>query len=346
MTDTGGLYVVNITPSPANTWGVTDTGTTISGVNGTSFGFDFNPVVDRLRVTSDTDINLRHQVGAATIVDGNINAPYGNPSVVGAAYLNNFAGTTTTTLFTIDSANDSLNTQNPPNAGTQVVVGPLGIDVNSEELGFDIESGTNVAYVAANVGPDRRSGLYTVNLATGATTSLGLIGNGTLVRDITVVIPEPASLACSDCVVAPDPVNRPITWFVFAARVNPRHSGGVVFRKRLRGRGLPRYWGGGLVNPLSGKQKCAQSPGFLLEIDRRPCHTTGALAMRSLPHCANPRANSTTSGSPRARSSAFQGSGSGFPSVPALREKCYAFVQSVGGVNRRGRGSGRRWRNG
>jgi hypothetical protein len=195
MTDTGGLYVVNITASPANTWSVTDTGTTISGVNGTSFGFDFNPVVDRLRVTSDTDINLRHQIGGATIVDGNLNAPYGNPSVVGAAYLNNFAGTTTTTLFTIDSANDSLNTQNPPNAGTQVVVGPLGIDVNSEELGFDIESGTNVAYLAANVGPDRRSGLYTVNLATGATTSLGLIGNGTLVRDITVVIPEPASLA-------------------------------------------------------------------------------------------------------------------------------------------------------
>lgn len=195
MTDTGGLYVVNITPSPANTWPVGNTGTAVSGVNGTSFGFDFNPVVDRLRVTSDTDINLRHQVGAATIVDGNINAPYGNPSVVGAAYLNNFAGTTTTTLFTIDSANDSLNTQNPPNAGTQVVVGPLGIDVNSEELGFDIESGTNVAYLAANVGPDRRSGLYTVNLATGATTSLGLIGNGTLVRDITVVIPEPASLA-------------------------------------------------------------------------------------------------------------------------------------------------------
>lgn len=195
MTDTGGLYVVNITPSASNTWSVTDTGTSVSGVNGTSYGFDFNPVVDRLRVTSDTDVNLRHQVGAATIVDGNINAPYGNPSVVGAAYLNNFAGTTTTTLYTIDSFNDSLNTQNPPNAGTQVVVGPLGIDVNSEELGFDIESGTNTAFVAANVGTNHRSGLYTVNLTTGAATLVGLIGNGTLVRDISVVIPEPASLA-------------------------------------------------------------------------------------------------------------------------------------------------------
>lgn len=192
MTDTGGLYSVDIT-SGGNTWTVTNTGTTISGVNGTSFGFDFNPVVDRLRVTSDTDVNLRHQVGAATIVDGAINASYGNPSVVGAAYLNNFAGTTTTTLYTIDSLNDSLNIQNPPNAGTQVVQGALGIDVNSEELGFDIESGTNVAYLAANVGGDRRSNLYTVNLTTGATTLVGQIGNGTLVRDITVVIPEPTT---------------------------------------------------------------------------------------------------------------------------------------------------------
>lgn len=194
MTDTGGLYSVDINPSGSNVWPVTDTGTPVTGVNGTSFGFDFNPVPDRLRVTSDTDINLRHQIGGATIADGAINASYGNPSVVGAAYLNNFAGATTTTLYTIDSGTDSLNTQIPPNNGTQNVVGSLGIDVNSEEVGFDIESGTNIAYLAANVGPDRRSGLYTVNLTTGAATLVGLIGNGTLVRDITVVIPEPASL--------------------------------------------------------------------------------------------------------------------------------------------------------
>jgi hypothetical protein len=195
MTDNGGLYTVDIAPSASNVWSVTNTGTSVSGVNGTSFGFDFNPVPDRLRITSDTDVNLRHQVGAATIVDGNINASYGNPSVVGAAYFNNVAGATTTTLYTIDSFSDTLNIQNPPNNGTQVVTGQLGINVNSEELGFDIESGTNVAFLAANVGADRRSNLYTVDLTTGATTLLGQIANGTLVRDITVVIPEPTGLA-------------------------------------------------------------------------------------------------------------------------------------------------------
>ena len=154
--------------------------------------FQFVPA-QRLRVTSDTDINRRHQVGGATINDGDINAPYGNPSVVGAAYSNNFAGATSTTLYTIDSFNDSLNIQNPPNNGTQVVQGPLGIDINSEEVGFDIETGTGIAFLAANVTNSHRSGLYTVNLTTGAATLVNLIGNGTLVRDITVVIPEPAT---------------------------------------------------------------------------------------------------------------------------------------------------------
>lgn len=170
------------------------TGSLSVALSGTSFGFDFNPVPDRLRVTSDTDQNLRHQIGAATLVDGLINGSYGNPSVVGAAYLNpDNDPSTGTTLYTIDSLNDSLNIQNPPNNGTQVVQGPLGIDVNSEEVGFDIEVGTNIAYLAANVGGDHRSNLYTVDKVSGAATLVGQIGNGTLVRDITVVIPEPAT---------------------------------------------------------------------------------------------------------------------------------------------------------
>lgn len=172
------------------------TGSLSTALTGTSFGFDFNPVPDRLRISSDNDQNLRHQIGGATIVDGTINASYGNPSVVGSAYLNpDNDAATGTTLYTIDSGNDSLNIQNPPNNGTQVVQGLLGIDVNSEEAGFDIEAGSNIAYLAANVGADRRSGLYTVNLGSGAATLIGLIGNGTLVRDITVVIPEPATMS-------------------------------------------------------------------------------------------------------------------------------------------------------
>jgi hypothetical protein len=78
-------------------------------VNGTSFGFDFNPVPDRLRFVTDADQDLRLNPNDGTVAgtDGTLafsammptdpNAGT-NPNVVGSAYTNNFSGTTTTTF--------------------------------------------------------------------------------------------------------------------------------------------------------------------------------------------------------------------------------------------------------
>ncbi len=107
--------------------------------------------------------NLRINVNTGAVTtDGNLNP--GDPSVTGAAYTNNFAGATSTTLYVIDSASDTLQIQNPPNNGTFVTVGSLGGDAPAF-VGFDISSSSGIAFASAIIGGS--SNLYTINLSTG-----------------------------------------------------------------------------------------------------------------------------------------------------------------------------------
>ncbi len=175
-------------------------------LNGVEFGFDFNPVVDRIRLTSDTGQNLRlhPDTGQVVAVDGMLMYNSGDPNfgrqpwIVGSAYINNFDGATSTILYNIDARQDVLVIQNPPNAGGLVTVGSLGMNV-STVLGFDILTmgSMNIGYVSI-IDVDRgdfRSWFGTINLNTGMITPVSPIGGVALrVRDIAVV-PEPASLA-------------------------------------------------------------------------------------------------------------------------------------------------------
>jgi hypothetical protein len=157
---------------------------------GANFGVDFNPVPDRLRVVNESNQNLRINVenGVAAVdtplafAAGDPNAS-ADPNVVASAYINNFAGTTATTLYGIDSNLDILVLQNPPNNGTLNTVGSLGVDT-TDVAGFDIAAGSTRAFASLNVGGS--SGLYTINLRTGAATLVGTIGGGQAIRDITV----------------------------------------------------------------------------------------------------------------------------------------------------------------
>jgi hypothetical protein len=163
---TSRLYVLNTSSGAATAVGVVPFATLLSG---TSFGFDFNPTVDRIRCISNTGQNLRlhPDTGAIAAVDGILNPA--TPSVTASAYTNNFAGATTTVLYNIDSMTDKLNKQDPPNNGTQVEVGALGINVESVG-GFDITSKSGIAYAALKVGS--MSSIYTINLTSGAATKL------------------------------------------------------------------------------------------------------------------------------------------------------------------------------
>lgn len=182
------VYVVNTSTGAATAVGVPFT----PALEGTSFGFDFNPTVDRIRVVSDTgqDLRLNPDTGAvgtdpatgAATVDGRLAYASGDPNagaqpgVVGAAYTNNVDGATETVLYDIEANLDLLVTQDPPNDGVLNTVGPLGFDTNYL-VGFDIAAGDGRALAAFQPGgaPSR---LYAVDLSSGAATDLGAIGAG------------------------------------------------------------------------------------------------------------------------------------------------------------------------
>ena len=160
------LYTINTATGAAAAIGTAAFATALSG---TSFGFDFNPTVDRIRCVSNTGQNLRlhPDTGGIAAVDAPLNP--GTPAITASAYTNNFAGATATVLFNIDVATDKLYRQDPPNNGTQVEIGALGINVESA-TGFDIGSRSGIAYAALRVGD--RSALYTINLTSGAATKI------------------------------------------------------------------------------------------------------------------------------------------------------------------------------
>ena len=179
------LYTFDLVNGTATPVGTGPFATTLSG---TSLGFDFNPTVDRIRIVSNTGQNLRaHPVtGAIAAVDSalayatNDVAAGTSPLVVASAYINNDNNTNTgTVLFNIDAGTDTLVMQTPPNNGTLLTMGALGIDVTAV-AGFDVAASDGAAYAAlveaGQPGKSDRASLYSVNLATGAVTSLGKLG--------------------------------------------------------------------------------------------------------------------------------------------------------------------------
>ena len=161
---------------------------------GSRYGFDFNPVVDRVRVVSDLGENLRLNPnnGALGAVDGELKYKAGDPNagelgtVAAVAYTNSFAGRAapaTTTLYGIDSDLGVLVTVAPPNDGTLNTIGSLGLSSLPLFGGFDI-LGEREAFAATTSEPafgslgELDATLYSINLDTGAATSLGQIGDG------------------------------------------------------------------------------------------------------------------------------------------------------------------------
>lgn len=174
---------------------------TSAPIVGSPLGFDFNPVVDLARVVTSATNNYRvnPNTGAVTVDTAAVFSPSGNaPFITGSAYTNSIFGGSVpagTTLYNVDSRNSTLTIQNPANAGTNTLVGNLGIDLTGVDAGFDIffSGTTNTGFISANPAAAGTSTFYTINLNTGATTSVGAIGGGVAVRDI-AVIPAPGAI--------------------------------------------------------------------------------------------------------------------------------------------------------
>ncbi len=156
---------------------------------GRSFGYDVNPTVDRIRVVSDYERNLRvnPDTGAAT-VDGTLRyvpAERRGADVTAAGYVPApFGGTTT--LFDIDARQDALVRQAPANEGLLATVGRLGVDVTSA-TGFDLSA--SGAFAALQPKGSRGSSLFRVDTTTGAATAVGPIGAGTARVDALALLP-------------------------------------------------------------------------------------------------------------------------------------------------------------
>jgi hypothetical protein len=157
---TSRLYTINTANGAATAVGVQFS----TLLNGTDYGFDFNPTVDRIRVISNVGLNLRLNpaTGAVAAVDVNL---AGDANVTSVAYTNNFAGATSTTLFDIDPSTDKLYKQDPPNNGTLVAVGDLGLNATAVS-GFDIGGTSGNAW--AVITADGKTRIHKLNLSNGA----------------------------------------------------------------------------------------------------------------------------------------------------------------------------------
>jgi hypothetical protein len=183
----GSLYTINRFTGAASV-----ASTLSTALSGGSFDIAFNPTVDRLRVVSNTGQSLRINVdtGAVTVDTPLAYGAAGNspPAVTAVAYTNQFPGAVgSTVLYDIDPANGLLDIQNPPNNGTLVAVGPLGV---TGLTSFDIDGvNGNAAYAASG------TSFYNISLATGAASLVGAFGIANVTDFAVTAVPEPMSLA-------------------------------------------------------------------------------------------------------------------------------------------------------
>jgi hypothetical protein len=155
-----------------------------TALNGQSLGFDFNPTVDKIRVTSDADDNIRLNPDEGTLLSTDTKLTPADVTVVGSAYtMSSFTAfatrPTATELYALDVAPspDKLWIQRPANAGT--LINPVSLDFDlGPEAGFDIAGRPDVGYVAGTRSGRNGAELWRVDLASGDTRSLRRIGNG------------------------------------------------------------------------------------------------------------------------------------------------------------------------
>lgn len=191
LSDKGQLYSID-----TGTGKVTATGPALPAdtLKKGQFGFDFNPVADRIRVVNEHGQNLRlhPETAALASVDPELkyadnDANFGKkPSIVAAAYTYNQQDSTLTTNYAIDKTNGTLVTQGSkegttpavsPNTGQLFTVGSLGLQ-SLQQIAFDISDLSNLSFIAVTTTAEPASTLYQLDLQTGQNKKLGTLAKG------------------------------------------------------------------------------------------------------------------------------------------------------------------------
>jgi hypothetical protein len=147
-------------------------------------------MADRLRLMGTDGTNHRVNVDDGMVtVDGSLAYEAGDmhegetPAIVAAAYINSIGKPEATAMYDIDATIAALVQQVSPNDGTLKAIGKLGVEGST--YAFDIaatEDLTNTAYLVVD------NALFTVDLATGAATSIGAIeGVEGMIGDIAIL---------------------------------------------------------------------------------------------------------------------------------------------------------------
>ena len=159
---------------------------------GATVAMNFNPVADRIRVVSDSGLNLRlhPDTGAVAATDPALAWAPGDaragqaPKLAAAAYTYNKTNDKLTTNYAIDRAAGLLVTQGSvegvqpvvsPNTGLLRSVGALGTGP-VDAAALDIADTDNTALAALR--QNGRTRLHLVDLATGKATPIGTVGDG------------------------------------------------------------------------------------------------------------------------------------------------------------------------
>ncbi|HEV3410425.1 MAG TPA: DUF4394 domain-containing protein [Chthoniobacterales bacterium] len=162
--------------------------TSVQGSSPDSFGMDFNPVPDRLRLVSNSGQNLRINVdNGLTQLDVPLAYQAGDPNfgdsadVTAVAYSNNFGGALSTVLRGVDigESPDLLVTHTNPNGGT--LQSTLDLPFDGSLVNYDISGLSGAVYfsVAAAGGPS-----FLFMGGPGGVTFVGQIGGGVALRGL------------------------------------------------------------------------------------------------------------------------------------------------------------------
>ena len=171
-------------------------------LQGSSFGVDFNPVADRVRVVSNTGNNLRlhPDTGALAATDPALAYAPGDvqagqmPEVVAAGYTYNKKDDKLTTNYAIDRRSGTLLTQGSvegmqpvvsPNTGQLRTVGPLGTGPLLDAA-MDIADVTGAAFTAVRTANQATTKLYTIDLSSGKATLIGTVADGAAIVGLAV----------------------------------------------------------------------------------------------------------------------------------------------------------------
>ncbi|MEM7599199.1 MAG: DUF4394 domain-containing protein [Pseudomonadota bacterium] len=191
----GKVFVID-----ASTGEMTDTGAAFDDgaeIGAGAVAFDFNNKIDAVRAVGSDGANLVYFPAdfggdkANTVkrftdtfyAEGDANAGK-TPSIFANAYTNAIAGAKAsgTYQYALDAQTDAL-VSLANNAGELKTIGPITVDGTAVDLmgagGFDIispEEGTDMAYALLQMEGADVSGLYSIDLATGAATQMAELG--------------------------------------------------------------------------------------------------------------------------------------------------------------------------